>query len=749
MSERSRIDVAGSIRWLPVVHFKLRDDVPPPALPLPIDPLIGSASLRAGIPTGLLASWLFAHTTLAELTVLAERARRLSPGYEPPQFRNFLSVRTPDVGVAHLLADRLRQVAQVEHARVVGIAPLPGPVDPSNDPRSPDQTHLGPPLLGVNAQEAWKLEADGSGVRMTDIERGFHDHEDLPAITLLFGIQSAAVSERAHGTAVLGVVGARDNDRGGIGIAPNVTLQFVSRLGATNSPVSDSEWTDLLVEAIAQAGLHSEPGDVVLIEDQDWFVDTNGDHQYIPVEADTLVADIIETLVKGKVVVIEPAGNSAFDVTPNCPANLETIIVGGVDSVSGNRSNESNYGALVDLCGVADGIVSSGGELPVDAAPTPEGPNPGDPKFYTKVFGRTSGAAAIVAGAACLVQSHVAMKYGYRLGPRPLRDLLFFTGEKTKDPSSDLVGTMPDVKRAIEGIALANAVEFEFQNKPSGLPDPVPLPYMGDTPDMRMLPYPSPPGEDPFAVRVEGADFSNGAFIYLRARNRGTQPLVHVHAHVYACRPSLLAGPNAWVFVGRIPIGPVPNDGTHHSLNVPLAWGAELAQAAGGCTLLAVLGTRRLPPPDLETIRNSTEAGRFLTQCRFVGSRARAWGAPFALEDGALARRFEFRMDGVMTDESEQIEVYHSMSGHVRVRMPVPDGFTPGTGVVVGSDQVAELPYGTSRFKFELAPGAVTNCRVNVGWPAGAPAPTGDIVVKRMVRDVVVAVMRARVDAVV
>ena len=85
---------------------------------------------------------------------------------------------------------------------------------------------------------------------------------------------------------------------------------------------------------------------------------------------------------------------------------------------------------------------------------------------YTTHFGGTSGASAIVAGAALIVQGIAQFSLGRRFSPRELRDLLKTNGTPSATPETDRIGVMPDLRAII--------TNNQIKLKPVPIPTPGP-----------------------------------------------------------------------------------------------------------------------------------------------------------------------------------------------------------------------------------------------------------------------------------
>src|SRR6185503_15264723 len=105
------------------------------------------------------------------------------------------------------------------------------------------------------------------------------------------------------------------------------------------------------------------------------------------------------------------------------------------------RTQESNYGSSVDLQGWGRFITTTGfGDLRHDQ---------GENNWYTIDFGATSGATAMVAGAAALIQSILIERGLAPLAPTDLRQLLGCSGSPQAGNLSERIGPRPNLRVAI------------------------------------------------------------------------------------------------------------------------------------------------------------------------------------------------------------------------------------------------------------------------------------------------------------
>jgi microbial collagenase len=313
----------------------------------------------------------------------------------------------------------------------------PAVVNPSDDPLALLQGYLLPAPAGIGATFAWSLPgADGANVRFVDIERGWQlDHEDLAGAGVVALNQSVPGNE-FHSTACLGIVLAQDNTRGVIGVAPKVKGAIASSLRPA------------LPDAFLQAVGFLQAGDVLLIEEQ------TADLR--PVEMDPHTALLIRTLMLLGIVVIEPAGNGGHDLNLALRADGTSldrttpiffdsgaIVVGARQALSRSRWPSSCFGNRVDCHAWGELIVTTSSIV------GPFGPYMGlNPAAGDVGFGGTSGASAIIAGAAIVLQG-VARARGTPLTPTRMRELL---SGPFNTSSTDPIGVMPDLEQAANHI---------------------------------------------------------------------------------------------------------------------------------------------------------------------------------------------------------------------------------------------------------------------------------------------------------
>jgi len=111
-----------------------------------------------------------------------------------------------------------------------------------------------------------------------------------------------------------------------------------------------------------------------------------------------------------------------------------------------DRLPESNFGSRLDCYGWGENVVSAGyGDLNLSQV---------DNTTYTGAFGGTSGASAIIAGAALLVQGLLLKAEKPLLSPAQMRSILSDPATGTPQGATVLghIGVMPDLRQIIQNL---------------------------------------------------------------------------------------------------------------------------------------------------------------------------------------------------------------------------------------------------------------------------------------------------------
>jgi hypothetical protein len=393
-----------------------------------------------------------------DITKLVQRAAEMDPTYRPRNLLNYFVVETPVAWDTHPLLRALASSPLVERAylQLQGDDPAS---NPSNDPKSSSQQYLDAAPTGIDARFVWPTAGStsfpgtsGAGVRFVDLELGWTlDHEDLVAKNpvLLYGPNSQFRAQ--HGTSVLGVVAAVDNAIGAIGIAHGVDWIRVVSYGQNQN----RDIPNAIRAAISNPPNNLRYGDVLLLEAQ--LVPT-----LLPVEVQDAEFELIRLATALGIIVIEAAGNGSVDFDQFQDADQRfllrpgafgyrdslAILVGAATSTSHARLPTSNYGSRVDCFAWGDSVVTTSSNVS------------GRKDMYRQDFAFTSAAAAIVAGAAILVQGMADNHLSGRIGPSQMRTLL---GNRSTGTLSfgdlqagslvvDHIGVMPNLKLISQSI---------------------------------------------------------------------------------------------------------------------------------------------------------------------------------------------------------------------------------------------------------------------------------------------------------
>ena len=384
----------------------------------------------------------------------------------------------------------------------------PLPLSDPEHPRQSHQQHLLPSPAGLNVLAMWALAGgDGAGQHFVDIERGwFFGHADLLNASgtqrVMFdnsnGGENLEVA-KSHGTSVLGIVGSTRNHRDVVGMAHNVASMSAISYYSERDKTTTADGL-MLAGAKVLARRIVEPNtratsmfncNVLLLEAQARLPSSS---YAFPVEVYPETFAVIQLLTQLGVTVIEPAGNgwiSNVQSKKTAPRGAEAVDLdrlqdfikrlpgrhplktlkrdaqaatrptdtgiklepfqdsGAImvsmgewlpDAAGGagswKRQKNGNFGSRIDCFAAGQAVSTLQYAPPVDAH-----------RQLTELFGGTSSASAIIAGAALCVQGVAQAKLGAPLGSAALRAALSDArcGTASVNGASDKIGTMPDL----------------------------------------------------------------------------------------------------------------------------------------------------------------------------------------------------------------------------------------------------------------------------------------------------------------
>jgi serine protease len=398
-------------------------------------------------------------------------------------------------GLANSVVNRINGIGEVE---TISYRLISGPL-PFADypPITPDysgfQTYFSasssvPAGMDVNYAHAIGDAGKGLGVKVIDVEGWWGGwHEDFVNAFVIkqppktwkgcYGdtdaIKARFLEDYDHGTGVMGIVIADDINGIGIkGISPRVQWGGVSIYGEGKPDgCPDAE---NVANAISVASGYLSEGDVMIVELQPCNspvqagpgngngtnIGTGLPWSCVPAEHYSAVvfAAISSATANGRILV-NTAGNSDIDLdspgfngrfTPG-HANFQDAgaIIVGARQTNGTPSSFSNYGERIDVSAWGSDIWST----VVTCSPTAVAnnwcanyPTPTFPEYqiYTKIFGGTSGAAPMVAGAIASLQGLQKARGGKPLTASVLRQMVKTIG--VPQNAGKKVGRMPDIR---------------------------------------------------------------------------------------------------------------------------------------------------------------------------------------------------------------------------------------------------------------------------------------------------------------
>jgi subtilisin family serine protease/C-terminal processing protease CtpA/Prc len=379
-----------------------------------------------------------------------------------PSLSSFVRLRFPPGTPPAEVTVALKQLPEVTRAVVVPAAAppvslLPTPTDPligsDNGPIAQDpNTNLEPQwyLHRTRVLQAWRY-ARGGNVVVADVDWGFRPtHQEFQgAIERTYNaVDGGSVitqgDNAAHGTAVLGIAGARTNNVGVAGYAPEATLWAIQGDSAPNPRVFTEPWAEA-VDFVRRtdAGTRRK---VIILEVQ---TSVGGNYEQIPSVHRAIRAAIADDCV---VCVAAGNGNRPADRTdggdPFDPTG--SILVGATayDEKLDKRAWFSNFGSRV--------VVSAPGD-PLHDVTCGQGADNG----YRNTFGGTSGATPKVAGTVALMLSVNPL-----LSHDDIREVLAGTGSPlTEDPGRP-IGVFLNAEAAVAE-ALRRRSETQLAESPT------------------------------------------------------------------------------------------------------------------------------------------------------------------------------------------------------------------------------------------------------------------------------------------
>ncbi len=593
-----------------------------------------------GKEKGITLNRLFTAIPPDALKKKREQARLTDPTYLGPDPLTYFSLEYPAGADLYNLVKSISSWPIVETAYVESQAVvLPEAFSPTNEPNYREQGYLSGNGIGINVQAAWDAlgginARPGDRVKFIDIEQGWHlEHQDLlvgkagsTIIQEVVGINHPYDGWRSHGTSVLGIVLAQDNEYGNIGIAPNAIASVVSeRLELDEEYDSVVDRPNAILHALDRLGF----GDVLLLEAQ--HVDGCYSRETTrpwPAEVEDAVFAAIRLGSALGIVIIEPAGNGGrdFDIEhgeylqqiSDRPSgvcwrspDLRTVslnpeaesyyrdsgaimVAGGTADKTHSRWERSNFGKRINCYGWAEKIHALT-TREIDEVYQSEFTEEHTGHSHSHYFNGTSGAAAIIAGAALLAQ-HAAkqLREGDPLSPYQLR-ALFSNISYGTGSAAERIGVMPDLGEIVTRLRNIPKLQLRDATDETGL--------LSASPDVilrngRLSAFERPAFLRGEPVRSENLRIGMGIqnYVHVRVKNDGSGTAFNVNVYLFYAKDSDLATPSSWREVGLLVLPKDVNAGSWAEFEVEVTAGVPPPAARyGNHHLLCLVSSDETP----------------------------------------------------------------------------------------------------------------------------------------------------------
>lgn len=308
------------------------------------------------------------------------------------------------------------------------------------------QRYFYPAPEGVGLFSAWANPgAKGTGTRVMVYDNNYRaSHEDLP--NLFYTTGGNPVDEQ-HGTAVLGIIGAKHN---GLGMKGGV---YEAEVGFQQAASAGGSHANNLLNGAMQMGY----GDVLVTEvgrkvnALGFSCDCNPTQaNTVPIEFYPAEYQVIEQVIAAGITVVEAAGNGCVDFDDpvfqdmfNTDLQDSGAIWAGA-SLADQRSPTcySNSGSRVNLHAWGEQVATLLFLRDDEVALFDEGLD----RRYGPNFGGTSSAAPIIAACAASVQGQAGATILGPLSPLEVRSLLMETGQPQTGELNRPIGAMPNME---------------------------------------------------------------------------------------------------------------------------------------------------------------------------------------------------------------------------------------------------------------------------------------------------------------
>ncbi len=364
-------------------------------------------------------------------------------GFNIYDFAGLLYVQSIDKTKEQLLkiGRELESLQEVEYCCLEPVKHAPPPED--YPPTTPDlvsnQDYRGE-NPGIDIDYAWSLGLKGKGLLICDLEWSWGDldpaskeiHEDLIDQDIKHGLPKKTDQYEDHGTAVMGLLLAVENEYGINGSVPEARgLVFPEHHGRAAA----------LLAAIDSC----KRGDIILLEMQ-----TSGaDGKLGPADNNQSVWDATKAGSDAGVIIVGTAGNGGANLDASAYDSYRArgdngVIMSGAGSSNTNHDklSYSTYGNdHVHIQGWGENVFTLGYGDHAEYGNDPH-------QEYTKRFSGTSSSGPISTSAVALIQSYAKEFLDTVFTSLEIRELLVSTG--IPQGSGGHIGPLPNLRAAIE-----------------------------------------------------------------------------------------------------------------------------------------------------------------------------------------------------------------------------------------------------------------------------------------------------------
>jgi len=200
-------------------------------------------------------------------------------------------------------------------------------------------------IVRTDAPAAWESDYTGKGVKIAVVDTGIANHEDLVVEggVSFTSYTSSYIDDNGHGTHVAGIIGARNNDLGTVGIAPESSLYAVKVLDKNGSGYLSN----------VAAGI-------------DWAITNKMNIINLSIStssSSTTLKRAVDSAYSKGILVVAAAGNSGTSSgsgdNVQYPARYDSVIAVSATDINDRRAYFSSTGSTVEVAAPGVNIVST------------------------------------------------------------------------------------------------------------------------------------------------------------------------------------------------------------------------------------------------------------------------------------------------------------------------------------------------------------------------------------------------------